>query len=474
MSERPNIVWIVLDTARADAFEPYGAAPGATPAVADLARRGAAAPDVRATASWTLPSHFSMFAGALPRALGLADLAGINALAARPIVEAQRDRWIVERLRQAGYRTSAASANAWLTRYSGFSMGFDEFADVRSQRQAKMASDRRSDRARWLLEAAVARVDDGAAAAEREMARWLAEARVRPFLWFVNLLECHSPYLPPRRYTTLGPRARIAAARDAMDYLTMEAFWRTCLTEQLPSEEALERMRAGYAGAIRYMDAWLERLLVRLDDAGLLEDTLVIVTSDHGENFGEGRLIGHGFSLDERLINIPFVAAGPGATELAGIRSLGELPRRLAAIAGLQDHPYAEEDLPPLPAAQYDSPVPPRGDPRTEDVIVHWRLDEEGVRRLTMSLTAVVEAELKLVVHEGRETFFNLGSDPLEASPLAAQDVDPDAAGRLRAAAAHPAATASLALLGAEREAGAAAGTDAADLEERMRLLGYL
>jgi arylsulfatase A-like enzyme len=471
LSDRPNVVWIVLDTARADAFEPYGAAAGASPAIADLARRGSAQADVRATASWTLPSHMSMFAGRLPRALGLADQAGISPVTARPIVEAQRERWLPELLRRAGYATAGVSANAWITEHSGFAGGFDTFADVRSGRQAKMAAATRGDKARWMLEAVRARVDDGAADAEREMTRWAGALDGRPFLWFVNLVECHSPYLPPRPWAELGAVGRMRAALEAGEYLTLEAFWRTCVTGAVPPAEALERMRAGYRGAIRYMDAWLERLLGRLDAAGVLDDTLVVVTSDHGENFGEGRLIGHGFSLDERLINIPFVAAGPGAEQLQGIRSLAELPGRLAAIAGLEGHPYDAADLPPLPVAQYDSPAPPRGDERTEGAIALWDLDEHAALMLTMALTSAVDGDLKLVVREGHEAFYDLRADPLEAAPLAAEAVDAAACDRLRQALAHPAVTESHARLSTHTPA---AGTDTDDLEERMRLLGYL
>jgi arylsulfatase A-like enzyme len=221
------------------------------------------------------------------------------------------------------------------------------------------------------------------------------------------------------------------------------------------------------------MDAWLERLLGRLDEAGVLDDTLVILTSDHGENFGEGHLIGHGFSLDERLINIPFVVAGPGSDAIRGIRSLGELAPRIATATGLDDHPYRpEDDLPPLPVAQLNSPAPPRGDPRTEGVIDLWQLDDESAGRLTMSLTAAVDGGVKLVVRDEREAFFDLREDPLELRPLTADAVDTEVRERLRRALAHPSVTASRALL-QPADAEAAAGANA-DLEERMRLLGYL
>src|SRR4051794_26897063 len=67
----PHVLLVILDAARRDSLEPYGAAPGSTPAIGDLARRGAALPEVYATACWTVPSHASMFSGLMPRAAGL-------------------------------------------------------------------------------------------------------------------------------------------------------------------------------------------------------------------------------------------------------------------------------------------------------------------------------------------------------------------------------------------------------------------
>jgi arylsulfatase A-like enzyme len=468
---RPNIVWIVLDTARADALEPYGAPPGSSPAIADLARRGAALPDVHSTACWTLPSHVSMFAGGLPRALGLADQAGVSPQSAKPIVEALRERWIVELLRRSGYRTAAVSANAWVTQHSGFALGFERFVDAHTERQAAMSSGSRVARLKWLAEAARARVDDGARNAEACLRAWIAERADEPFFWFVNLVECHSPYLPPRPYAELSVGSRVAAAREASEHLTMDAFWRACVTGEIPRADALERMRAGYRGAIRYMDDWLARLLETLDAKGVLDDTLVIVSSDHGENFGEGALIGHGFSLDERLTKVPCVAAGPGAESLDGIRSLLEMPGRLAAAARLTDHPYAPSDIPPLPVAQFDSPAPPRGNPRTEQAIVTWNLDAAAAERLTTPITAVTDGTIKLVVRGQAERFHDLRSDPLEQHPLRSDEVDQVSVQRLRATAAHPSVLATVAGL----ETAAPPGDpEAADLEDRMRLLGYM
>src|SRR5207248_3532563 len=124
-------------------------------------------------------------------------------------------------------------------------------------------------------------------------------------------VECHSPYLPPRPYQALSLRERLRAAEEARQHLNLEAIWRICASEFDVPEDVLDRMRRLYAGAVRYVDHWLEGVLGGLERAGILDETLVIITSDHGENFGEGGLITHAFSLDDRLIRVPPTAAGP-------------------------------------------------------------------------------------------------------------------------------------------------------------------
>src|ERR687885_99675 len=78
--------------------------------------------------------------------------------------------------------------------------------------------------------------------------------------------------------------------------------WRTCAGRWEIPDAALQRMRHLYTRSVAYADDWLCRLMELLDARGVLDETLLIATSDHGENLGESRLFGHGFSLDERLI----------------------------------------------------------------------------------------------------------------------------------------------------------------------------
>jgi arylsulfatase A-like enzyme len=470
---QPNVLLVVLDAARRDALEPYGAPAGSTPAIAQLASRGAALPEAYATACWTVPSHASFLTGLMPRAAGLSVVP--SPAAAKPVVASHRERLLPELLRRAGYSTGAVSANLWLSRASGFDVGFDDFESVDSGRDAHMHDPGRLAMLRWRLEAARGQVDDGAAAARRLLERWIDDPVRRPFFWLVNLIECHSPYLPPRPYGGASRRERMRAAHHAQWHFNLNQVWRACVGGYDLPEETIELARRLYAGAIRYMDDWLAAVLESLDAAGALDDTLVVVLSDHGENFGEGGLLAHALSLDDRLLHVPFVIAGPGARE-ARLESLANLPAMLAGLVGLEEHPWRDGPPPGVGVAQFDPPAQP-GDPRAAETVERWGLGEDALRRLTTPLTCAVSDGLKLVEADGRELVYDLALDPLELQARAPEDLTPERQARLRklrAALRHPSVTARRAEEASAVAAGEPTAEELSEIEERMRMLGYM
>ena len=461
-----NVLLLVLDTARADALEPYGAAPGSSPTVAQLARTGAASA-MYATACWTMPSHASMFTGEMPRTLGLGQAPGGSPDGVRPVLEANADRTLAEVLRRAGWETRAASTNLWVSPQAGFATGFEEFEFIRAaSRQEKALEDDLKSRVVWAYDGLRANLDDGAADVEDTLVRWLDEPRDRPFFWFVNLIECHSPYLPPRPYNDLGALDRVRAAQEARRYLSLEAIWKTCLSEFDVPADVLERMRHLYARSVRLMDDWLARVLDAFDSRGVLDDTLVLVTSDHGENFGEGGLLAHAFSLDNRLINVPFVSSDAGFSGNGAPRSLAELPRMIAEHLELDDHPWSTAG--PLPTAQFDFIEP--DDPRVQIAQEAWDLDDAALETMTTPLTAATDGGIKLLQRGEVDLLFNLGDDPLEERPLKPGDhPEQERIDRLRKALEAP----SMQVGQAPAPATHSSEMDD-DLEARMRLLGYM
>jgi arylsulfatase A-like enzyme len=471
---RPNVLLVVLDAARRDALEPYGAPPGSTPAIAQLARRGHAAAHAYATGSWTVPSHASLLTGMLPRALGLAQPPDGTAHSCRPLLERVADRLLPEALRRAGYATHGYSANLWVSDLVGFDLGFERFEYLPGDREARLGAPlTRGPRARlaWALEGLRARSDDGAGEIGRRLRDSIARWTGRPTFWFVNLVECHSPYLPPRPWNDLPAHARLRAAGDASRYLSFEAICLHAAGRLRVPERSLERMRHLYRRAVAYLDAWLADVLEALDRRGALEQTLVIVTSDHGENLGEDGLLAHGFSLDERLIHVPLVSAGPGAITCDQAFSLARLPGRIAHACGLAPDPWAaDQPRPGIAVSEYD-PMGAADDERVQAFARRWRLGDRELERLTARLTSATDGHYKLLVKDGAEVLYDLARDPRERSPVT-EEPPGDVVASLRGAVA--------ASLSARASTLAAAGTaarppdDVAALERQMRLLGYL
>jgi arylsulfatase A-like enzyme len=330
-------------------------------------------------------------------------------------------------------------------------------------------------RLKWDWEGLRARADDGAAATEAVLGRWLGELDQRPFFWFVNLVECHSPYLPPRPFQPFRALTRLRAADEAYRYLNFDSIVRNWLGVDAAPVGAVRRMRRLYAASLRHLDDWVRRLLASLTAVGAMAQTLIIVCSDHGENLGEGGLTTHGLSLDDRLLRVPLVAAGPGAEAFEGIQSLAELPARIAMATELEEHPWRDGLVAGLPVAQWD-PFDLSSE-RVLELQEQWRLDNAAVHRLTSPLTCAVSGRFKLAcgANEGDEELYDLDADPLELSPLRGEAALAACGGEslstLRAAVHHPAVQATAEV---DLAPDVSTARERAEIERRMQLLGYL
>jgi arylsulfatase A-like enzyme len=474
----PNILLVVLDAVRRDTIEPYGPPPGTTPAIADLARAGSALPNAYATASWTLPSHASMFTGLLARQLGLGQAPDGSPQSARPLLERARERMLSQVLRQNGYTTRGFSANLWVSPHSGFDLGFDTFVyrgEHRRMARGALVRARPDASLTWALDGLRARVDDGAGTIRNGLVDAIEHWSGQPTFWFVNLCECHSPYLPPRPWNDLPVAERVRAALDAQQHLSFQSI---CLyaagRHEIPAE-AFERMRYLYRRAAAYMDRWLAEVLEALERRSILDETLVIVTSDHGENFGEGGLIAHGFSVDQRLIHVPLVLAGPGAVDHAEPFSLAQLPPLICRAAGIDAHPWQARELPEdVAVAEFDRLGAP-DHPRITAFAEQWHLDDAAVGRITNSYTCATDGRHKLVIGDDGESCYDLETDPSETRPRPPAEMG--GLDGLRAALAHPStrAPAAASVPGAVPAApSAASAEELAAIERQMKLLGYM
>lgn len=323
-----NVILVVLDSARADDFAENA------PNYHQLARDGMRFTRAVAPAGWTLPSHASMFSGLSPTEHGMVAFGGPggteetfkHALVRARKMEAE-GRLIAPRLRDGGIRTFSASCSPWIWHGSGLAAGFEETDFFYFLRSKPMAHRRYglSKRLRQIAEAfrsmsqSAAWVRDGAekgAARIMESVLDFAGKEDRPFFAFTNLIETHEPHYPPRNGEPVpGALDRFNTYRDVvlepplLRLLKMRAH--TYGTKQM-SPAVLGRWRKAFGAEIRHVDAWLLTLTERLDQMDLLDRTTIIVTSDHGESFGEDGVVGHGISLSEGAGHIPLGMWGGG------------------------------------------------------------------------------------------------------------------------------------------------------------------
>ncbi len=304
----PNILLVVLDTVRSDCTGRDGAANSVTPYLDHLAADATVFGSAWANAPWTVPSHASIFTGLLPSRHACTS---VDSRLAPELPTVAQD------LVEAGYETAAFFSNPWLSdRTSGLLRGFEVRREA-VQPEFFSAYSRYRDG------------DQGGARTVRNFTQWLDERRDdrHPFFAFVNFLEAHLPYDPP-----LAVRRKHLAGYGADDWIPVG--WGHEFNAGLHPAQFVDwdRLRALYRGDVRAADELLGQLLSRLGVEGLLDRTIVIVTSDHGENLGEHGLVEHQFSLHETLLSVPLVIRVPPALR-------DRLP------AGRRDDPVTLADL---------------------------------------------------------------------------------------------------------------------------------
>lgn len=307
----PNVVLIVLDTTRADHLGCYGDPRGLTPNLDRLAAEGTLYENAISPSPWTVPSHASMFTGYYPVTHGASS----------------EHMWLddgfvtlAEMLKADGYQTVSLASNI-LIAAANLNQGFDHqvplydsYERLRLYRLARYIGLPQ----KW--------VDKGALEAAGALRSWFEEAydQQRPFFLFVNLMEAHELYLPPlpqrAAYLPSGVSYRQATAL-AEEFSDMTALkWQVGRGANKMLRDAI---RGLYAAGVAYQDEKLGKLLEALRAHADLDETLVIVTADHGENLGEANRWGHLFALNDYLLRVPLIIRYPRLFP-AGRRQAGQ------------------------------------------------------------------------------------------------------------------------------------------------------
>lgn len=308
----PNVLLIVLDTMRRDRMGIHGYWRDTTPNLDRWAKRGVAYENALANSSWTLPSHASMFTGRWCHEHGAAFLDPLD------------DKYptLAEALAEEGYETAGFVANLWYCgRASGLARGFLAYND-RFRFHELLETD--SLVSRMFLNSQI--LSPPAERITNDFLEWHENRDPdRPYFAFLNYFDPHSPYHVQDEswdvFTELPEEER----------LRIRGQWILEHPRFTPDDPVEAQLAVDtYDAAVRYMDFHVGRLLDALERRGDLRNTLVIVTSDHGEHFGERGLYLHGTSLYRPAIDVPLIVLPP--------EGRGR-PERPAECVGLQDLP---------------------------------------------------------------------------------------------------------------------------------------
>lgn len=347
-----NVLLVVLDTVRADRLSVYGYARETTPTLDRLAARGVRFNEAQATSSWTLPSHGSMFTGRLPQELKADWVSPID----------KRFPTLAEYLGSRGYSTAGFVGNTLYCSYdTGLSKGFTHYEDYNLQQLDAFLMARLTERAltgffqvsawvrgRWHSEA-LAPVEmfiqkhvyasnrKNAAAVNRDFFEWLStrDEPTRPFFAFLNYIDAHDSYFPPR-----GAGFPFGLSPVTANDFTVLQNWES-LDKRNLHPHFRQLVSDCYDDCVRYMDDQVFMLLSKLSSMGLLGNTLIVITADHGESFGEHGLYRHGNSLYRTEIHVPLLVVMPGLRParwiVDDVVSLRDLPATIIDLAGLAD-----------------------------------------------------------------------------------------------------------------------------------------
>jgi arylsulfatase A-like enzyme len=274
------------------------------------------------TAPWTLPSHASLFTGFYPHQLSSDPMLWFGA----------PNMTLAEALQSQGYVTAGFAANlAFCAQKNGITRGFAHYEDfpvsvaATLQHAQLVGTIISEEKTRGITQ----RKDfsrKNAADINRDFLNWQRSVGERPFFAFLNFFDAHDPYMPPEefysKFATGRPRGYYDVERG----------------DELSSQD-LRELRDSYDGALAYLDHQVGLLLTELESRGVLDQTLLIVTSDHGEQFGEHGLTNHVNSLYLPLLHVPLVMHWPGRIP-AGFRSsipvsLRNVPATIVEMLGL-------------------------------------------------------------------------------------------------------------------------------------------
>jgi arylsulfatase A-like enzyme len=403
---RANVLVLVADTLRADHVSAYGYRRPTTPRIDRFASEGVTFLDAYSASSWTLPAHASLLTGRRVHE----HRAGQQG---RPFLD-DKFATLAEVLGGAGYASGGFVANTfWCGRQTGLDRGFIHYEDFYGNLGDALARTVLGRLMAYEVLKHVGFIDIPgrmrAGDINDRLLRWIDRQGDRPFFAFANYMDVHGPYIPPPayegRFGGKGPQRRATEIElGAIDADT-----------KVPDAAILNSWVDRYDESLLYLDEQVGRLLDELARRGILDNTIVVFTSDHGESWGEHDLLYHGHSLYQEQIRIPLIVRFPPRVP-AGSRdsrpvALEQVPLLVTELAGV-----AAE----FPGRSMGAGASPAGEGiavsevfRRRGVPPAWPTASGGVRSL-------LTGEWQLIVNDvGPLELYNLDADPGQLQNLA-------------------------------------------------------
>ncbi len=326
---KPHLIIIVLDTVRKDHLSLYGYSRRTTPFLEELAQESLVFTNVQSTSSWTLPAHASLFTGLYPHDHGAHRFSHSHGL---PLSSSYTT--LAEILRNQGYRTAGISANfAYVNKEFGLHQGFEYFFSSYQPNYLLLC---KSDFLRILLNTGlgikiISRISTlsfydflysyyrpyfSGAEIISMAEKWFSKncQGYSPCFLFLNLMEAHSPYLPPPEY------AQIFAPPLTLNYwgkpslifhLSEKRYYQIISQRDFLTKEEKYLFNALYDEELLHLDTVIKDFIIWLKREGYFNNSMIIILSDHGEFLGERNLLSHGLTLYHEELSIPLIIKLP-------------------------------------------------------------------------------------------------------------------------------------------------------------------
>jgi arylsulfatase A-like enzyme len=428
----PNVLVIVWDTARADHLSLYGYPRNTTPRLDAFAEDAVVFERASSPGIWTLPAHASMFTGLPPETHGANE---------RWLWLDDRFLTMAEHFGAHGYATFSMAANTLLCDETNLVQGFEVPLNTYRGRFAKMA--KAATRAKLLpsdkshelapgwkppphgahnAEWARAAYKEAAPVVGRTFLEWIDQRKTQdePFFAFVNLMEAHTPRLPSMeaRRQVMGDDPELVELGLRTDAAHIQLHFYN-FGKHAYSERELAAITGVYDAALADLDRATGELLDGLAQRGMLDDTIVVLTSDHGENLGDHGLFNHRFALWDSLVRIPLVLRAPGVPPARVDRPVStiDLFATLSRLAGL-----------PVPPGISSTDLLQGDGPALTQLAVPLRREIETVRNVHPDVEvepwlrsghAIVDDGRKLIrLSDGTAGLYDLAADPGELAPI--------------------------------------------------------